>query len=102
MEYSKRLKDVRISANLKQNAFSEKLGIDEKYYSKLETGNRKASIPLHIKFCITLNKPSDFFLREERKTMVLMPSQLDYLKTLDKDRLKVILYSLKNIYETYA
>jgi len=51
--FGKRLKEIRKSNNMSQAMLAEKLGVDEKYISRLETGTSTPSFSMIVKLSDT-------------------------------------------------
>lgn len=84
--FGKRLKEIRKNNNMSQAMLAEKLGVDEKYISRLETGTSTPSFAMIVKL-------SDTFKIE---TEILFKFQ--HLK--DKEELlKIINYKISNTSE---
>jgi transcriptional regulator with XRE-family HTH domain len=62
-EIIKRLKKVRINANLSQRAVADKLGKPQSYLSKIESGERRLDVVEMKKFSIIYKKPVGYFLK---------------------------------------
>lgn len=62
MEYTNRLKELRIDHDLKQKEIAEVLKIDQQYYSKYERGLNELPIRHLITLCKFYNISSDYIL----------------------------------------
>lgn len=99
--YAARLKQCRNSfgKQMTQAAFAEKLGISTVSYALFETNTSKPSIDLHTQFCTILDKPSDFFFRENRTELQFPPELREKLLALDTGTLKALLAFAQTLYE---
>lgn len=93
--YQDRLKMFREEEKKTQAELAEDLEVNSSHVSRLEIGKYAPSIPLHVKICLTLNKPSDCFFKQNRSNITLTEKQIKYLESLDEDRLRKILNSLE-------
>lgn len=61
----KRLREQRKLQNLKQDKFSEMVGISSIHLSEIERGNKTPSMETFIRIVNALNIPADILLRDE-------------------------------------
>ena len=89
-----RIKEVRKRRGLTQLGLADKLGVDYKYVSRLETGYSTPSFSMLEKLSDALNTElSEFFIREDnyvRENIIsrinkkLSDTNLEYLNVIDK------------------
>ena len=99
--YTSRLRHFRKEHDkkLKQAKFAELLEVGTEHYVNIELGTGNPSIPVHVDICLELNKPSDFFFKEERHEMILSPEQAEKLMNTDEATLEAMLSFLQTLYE---
>ena len=96
--YCSQLKNFRKLADRKTQAqLAEELDISTDYLRSIEAGRYNPSFSLHVNICLTLKKPSDCFLFQDRVDMVLNPEQINYLKSLESVELKRLIDILQDI-----
>lgn len=61
--FGKRLKEIRKSSGLSQAELASKIGVDEKYISRLETSTSTPSFAMIIKLSDTLNTDIESFFK---------------------------------------
>ena len=62
MEYIEQLKSLRIDRDLSQREIAEIIGIDQKQYSRYETGKNELPIWYLIKLCKFYRVSADYIL----------------------------------------
>lgn len=62
MEYIEQLKSLRIDRDLSQREIAEIIGIDQKQYSRYETGKNELPIRYLIKLCKFYRVSADYIL----------------------------------------
>lgn len=95
-----RLKQFRKEKGFTQAEMAEKIGVATVNYAKYECGKRNPSLPKLIEIAITLEKPLECFIYEDREKMKLTPEQVDHLRTLDSKQLCAILEQLRKLYQS--
>ena len=65
--YLKKLKDLREDSDLTQKEIADILGISQRYYSNLESGNRTLSVDLLIKIANFYNVSLDELCNSKTK-----------------------------------
>ena len=95
-----RLKEYRKLKGYTQAEIAEAIGISAVNYAKYECGARLPSLQKLIAISIVLEKPLESFLKEERHEMKLTFEQIQHLRTLKPEQLRVILEQIQNLYLT--
>lgn len=95
-----RLKQFRKEKGFTQAEMAEKIGIAAVNYAKYECGKRTPSLPKLIEIAITLEKPLECFLCENRENMKLTQEQIIHLRSLDMEQLYAILEQLRKLYQS--
>ena len=62
MDYKQRIRDLREDREMKQSEVAEILGIDQRTYSRYETGANKMPIEYLKKLCILYKTSADYII----------------------------------------
>ena len=94
-----KIQRFRKDAGYSQLTASEALGVSYNHYVKFENEITNMSLLPHLRICLLYGKSSESITNSERKDMVLPKEQLDLLRQWDKERLVILLETLRTIYE---
>ena len=97
--FGKRLKEIRKTNNLSQAELADKLGVDEKYISRLETGVSTPSFGMMIRLSDALNTDiKSFFTFDGNKTRSEIIERINYrLKCASDDNIRIVDKIIENI-----
>lgn len=90
MNWSKRIKDLRIDHDMKKKELADKLDISERTLSRYESGKCEPTISILIKLSLLFNVSIDYLAGIKDETMINTPSIKEELETLNDKLSKII------------
>lgn len=90
MEIGKKLKQLRIKADMKQEDLAKKAGISQGYYSEIERGKEKVKCPIDTldSICKALGISLSEFFKDDKEMLksYLPPEYVDMVKYAEEKR----------------
>lgn len=97
--WKEKIRRFRKEAGYTQVTASEAAAVSYNHYAKYENEITGMSLPPHLRICLLYGKSSESITSENRADMVLTKEQLESLRLLGRERLTLLLESLRTIYE---
>ena len=100
IKIGKRVRDYRISQNIRQDKLAEYLGLPKQSVTKLEQGKRRLNIDELEKIALFFDKPMEFFIQEDYKYLHPIETPYGGLPIFMEPFLEEVRYALGiDIYE---